>query len=176
MMILPLKLPQGRPPALMALSLISFFAGHSRHQERTAAALMTIRIGLGLDQAMFLLEVQVNKSNNFFPRLSLIGKQLKGKPAKLLSQINETFSCMSFESPFPDFVNLYSMTENGNGQYSITYRCKTASNSITIVIAVIAAVLLVGLGVFLSRIFFQKKKTDSELQEALMRTEMKPLP
>ena len=46
--------------------------------------------------------------------------------AKLISMINETYSCMSFEMPIDDFVTLYKKTElSSSNDYGLSYECET---------------------------------------------------
>jgi len=87
--------------------------------------------------------------------------------AKLISTINETYSCMSFDNPIPDFVNVYSQFESGEGDYEIKYTCRTSESSdspysftMIAIVGLLVLLLLAGVGTFADKLG-QKKNAES---------------
>ena len=71
--------------------------------------------------------------------------------AKLISTINETYSCMSFETTLSDFVNLYKKTElnSYSNSYDISYTCQTSSPEPTKGAGTSRIIILVAVALFI---------------------------
>ena len=138
----------------MGLSLLLSFVGLFKHMEKTPVAVSPIVTHL--NQQILSSQLQVNKA-----AFSLMTHSLGnyGITAKMVSKINNTYSCMAFENPINDLVNfgnLYSKAElnSGPSTYDISYTCETSSSitlgpfspSVLRVLGVVAVILLLGVG------------------------------
>jgi len=57
--------------------------------------------------------------------------------AKLVSSINETFSCMSVSNPIPDFVKIYANIDSLYLHYYVEYKCGAVPKDFTMAIIIL---------------------------------------